>query len=96
MLIDLASLNSVQVNPQTKSARAGGGVLWGQFDAATQQHGLHTPGGRVSTTRIGGFTTGGGYGWTSSKYVLTCDNLISATMVLADGTVVTASEQGQR
>jgi FAD/FMN-containing dehydrogenase len=58
-----------------------------------RQHGLHTPGGRVTTTGIGGFTTGGGYGWTSSKYGLACDNLVSAEVVLADGRVVTSSEQ---
>ena len=73
-------------------ARTGGGVLWGEFDAATQEHGLHTPGGRVTTTGVGGFTTGGGYGWTSSKHGLTCDNLVSAEVVTADGRVVTASE----
>src|SRR5947209_13391716 len=93
ILIDLAGLKSVHVDREAKLARAGGGVLWGEFDAATQEHGLHTPGGRVTTTGIGGFTTGGGYGWTSSKYGLTCDNLISAEVVLADGSVVTASEQ---
>src|SRR3954454_10221553 len=53
---------------------------------------LHTPGGRVTTTGLGGFTTGGGYGWTSSKHGLACDNLISAEVVLADGSVVRASE----
>ena len=66
-------------------------MLWGEFDAATQAHGLHAPGGRVTTTGIGGFTTGGGYGWTSSKYGLACDILVSAEVVLADGSVVTAS-----
>jgi FAD/FMN-containing dehydrogenase len=65
-------------------------VLWGDLDAATQVHGLHTPGGRVTTTGVGGFTTGGGYGWTSSKHGLACDNLLSAEVVLADGGVVRA------
>jgi FAD/FMN-containing dehydrogenase len=86
-------LKWIEVDPEAKTARAGGGVLWGEFDAATQEHALHTPGGRVTTTGIGGFTTGGGYGWTSSKYGLACDNLISAQVVLADGSVVTANEQ---
>ena len=93
ILIDLAGLKRIEVDPQARTAVAGGGVLWGEFDAATQRHALHTPGGRVTTTGLGGFTTGGGYGWTSSKYGLTCDNLISAEVVLADGRVVTASEQ---
>jgi FAD/FMN-containing dehydrogenase len=92
ILVDLGGLKRIQVDPEAKTARAGGGVLWGEFDAATQEHGLHTPGGRVTTTGVGGFTTGGGYGWTSSKHGLTCDNLISAEVVLADGRVVTASE----
>jgi len=91
MVVDLAGLRRVEVDPEARTARAGGGVLWGDFDAATQQHGLHTPGGRMSRTGIGGFTTGGGYGWTSSKYGLTCDNLISTEVVLADGNVVRAS-----
>jgi FAD/FMN-containing dehydrogenase len=93
ILIDLAGLKQIAVEPGARTARAGGGVLWGEFDAATQQHALHTPGGRVTTTGVGGFTTGGGYGWTSSKYGLTCDNLLSAEVVLADGSVVTASER---
>jgi len=93
LLIDLGGLKKIEVDPQTRTAVAGGGVIWGEFDAATQQHGLHTPGGRVTTTGLGGFTTGGGYGWTSSKYGLTCDNLISAEVVLADGSVVTANER---
>ena len=91
--IDLRGLKSITVDPQARTARAGGGVRWGEFDAATQAHGLHTPGGRVTTTGLGGFTLGGGYGWTSSKYGLACDNLISAEVVLADGSVVRASDQ---
>ena len=93
ILIDLAGLKKIEVDRDARTARAGGGVLWGEFDAATQQHGLHTPAGRVTTTGVGGFTTGGGYGWTSSKYGLTCDNLIAAEVVLADGRVVNASER---
>jgi FAD/FMN-containing dehydrogenase len=91
IVIDLGGLRTIEVDPAARRARAGGGVLWGDLDRATQEHGLHTPGGRVTTTGIGGFTTGGGYGWTSSKHGLACDNLVSAEMVLADGGVVTAS-----
>jgi FAD/FMN-containing dehydrogenase len=96
ILIDLAGLKDIAVDPEARIARAGGGVLWGEFDAATQAHGLHTPGGRVTTTGIGGFTTGGGYGWTSSKHGLTCDNLVSAEVVTADGRVLTVSEEENR
>lgn len=92
IVIDLAGLKTIEVDPEAKTARVGGGVLWGELDAATQEHALHTPGGRVTSTGVGGFTTGGGYGWTSSKHGLTCDNLISAEVVLASGDVVTASE----
>jgi FAD/FMN-containing dehydrogenase len=93
LVIDLGGLKEIKVDPAARSARAGGGVLWGELDTATQAYGLHTPGGRVTTTGIGGFTTGGGYGWTSSKYGLTCDNLLSAQVVLADGSIVTANER---
>ncbi|MGH7686112.1 MAG: FAD-binding oxidoreductase [Candidatus Dormibacteria bacterium] len=92
MVIDLGGLKKITVHPEARTATAGGGVLWGEFDAATQAHGLHCPGGRVTTTGVGGFTTGGGYGWASSKHGLACDNLISAEVVLADGSVVRASE----
>ena len=93
ILIDLAGMKTIEVDPGARRARAGGGVLWGEFDAATQAHALHTPGGRVTTTGIGGFTTGGGYGWTSSKHGLACDNLVRAQVVLANGDIVTASER---
>jgi FAD/FMN-containing dehydrogenase len=93
IVIDLGGLKRIDVDAAGRTVRAGGGVLWGELDAATQAHGLHTPGGRVTTTGIGGFTTGGGYGWTSCKHGLACDNLLSAEVVRADGSVVTASEQ---
>ena len=92
LVIDLSGMQEVVVDPGAKSARCGGGTLWGQFDKATEPHGLATPGGRMTTTGVGGFTTGGGYGWTSSKYGLASDNLISAEVVTADGRLLTASE----
>jgi FAD/FMN-containing dehydrogenase len=91
LVIDLSGLKAIDVDPMGKTARAGGGALWGEFDKATQEHGLHTPGGRMTTTGLGGFTLNGGFGWTSSKYGLACDNLLAAEVVLADGSVVRAS-----
>jgi FAD/FMN-containing dehydrogenase len=91
VLLELSSLKGVHVDPKRKTARAAGGALWGEFDRETQVYGLATPGGRVTTTGVGGFTTGGGYGWLSRKFGLTCDNLISADVVTADGRLVTAS-----
>jgi FAD/FMN-containing dehydrogenase len=92
LLLDLSSLKGVTVDPLARRARASAGTLWGEFDRETQLFGLATPGGRVTTTGIGGFTLGGGYGWLSPKYGLACDNLISADVVTADGRLVKASE----
>jgi FAD/FMN-containing dehydrogenase len=92
LLLDLSLLKGVHVDPRNRIARAGGGVLWGEFDRETGVFGLATPGGRVTTTGVAGFATGGGYGWLSPKLGLTCDNILSATVVTADGTVVVASE----
>ena len=93
LLLDLSLLKGVHVDPATRTARAGGGALWGEFDRETQVFGLATPGGRVTTTGVGGFATGGGYGWLSPKFGLTCDNIIAAQVVTADGRVVIASEE---
>ena len=92
IVIDLARLNEVQVDVESRRALAGGGTTWKAFDAATQRHGLATTGGLVSSTGIGGFTLGGGIGHLVRKYGLTCDNLISVELVTADGSVVQASE----
>ena len=91
IVIDLTPMKAVDVDPDARSARAGGGVTWAEFDAATQAHGLATTGGLVSTTGLGGFTTGGGVGWLMRAHGLACDNLLSAEVVTADGQVVTAS-----
>ena len=93
VLLDLSPMKGVRVDPKARTARAGAGTLWGEYDRETQVFGLATPGGRVTTTGVGGFTLGGGYGWISAKYGLTCDNLISADVVTADGEIVTASEK---
>src|SRR6185437_6756782 len=90
--LDLSSLKGVQVDVGARRARANAGVLWGEFDRESQLYGLATPGGRVTTTGVGGFTTGGGYAWLSPVYGLTCDNLMSADVVTADGRLVHASD----
>ena len=87
-LLDLSSLKGVHVDPEAGTARAGGGTLWGEYDRDLEMVGLATPGGRVTTTGIGGFTLGGGYGWLSTKYGLACDNLIGADLVTANGRLV--------
>jgi FAD/FMN-containing dehydrogenase len=92
VLVDLSSLKGVHVNPTARTARVNGGVLVGELDRETQLFGLATPSGRVTTTGVGGFTLGGGYGWLSPKFGLACDNLLSADVVTADGRLVTASE----
>jgi FAD/FMN-containing dehydrogenase len=92
LLLDLSSLKGIRVDPDRRTAVAQAGVLWGEYDRDTQLHGLATPGGRVTTTGLGGFTLGGGYGWLSPKYGLTCDNLVGADVVTADGRLVHVSE----
>ena len=92
LMIDLSLMNEVVVDPGTRTARAGGGATWGGFDAATQAHGLATTGGVIPTTGVGGLTLGGGLGMLMRRFGLACDNVRSAEIVLADGRVVTASE----
>src|SRR5436190_14807831 len=96
LVIDLSPLQEVAVDPDAKTARAGGGCKWAGFNDATHEHGLATTGGIIGSTGIAGLTLGGGIGYLSRKYGLSCDNLLSAEVVTASGDVVTASETENR
>ncbi|MGH2607890.1 MAG: FAD-binding oxidoreductase, partial [Tepidiformaceae bacterium] len=91
LMIDLAPMKGIFVEPRARTARAQGGVTWGEFNRATQLHGLATTGGVVSTTGIAGLTLGGGLGWLMGKYGLVVDNLRSAEIVTATGEVLQVS-----
>ena len=92
VVIDLSSMKQVDVDPEAKTARVQGGAVWGDVDGATQEHGLAVTGGRVSTTGVAGLTLGSGSGWLERPYGVTCESLIGAEVVTADGSVVRASE----
>jgi len=92
LMIDLSPMKGIYVDPRTRTARAQGGVTWGEFNRETQVHGLATTGGVVSTTGIAGLTLGGGIGWLMGKYGLALDNLASVELVTADGGILRASE----
>jgi FAD/FMN-containing dehydrogenase len=91
IVIDLSPMKAIDVDPVAKTARAEAGLTWGEFDLATQAHGLAVTGGRFSTTGIAGLTLGSGSGWLERKCGLTADNLLSAEIVTAAGERVTAS-----
>ena len=91
LVIDLAPINYVRVDPSSRTVMVGAGCKWSDVDHATHAFGLAVPSGIVSSTGVAGLTLGGGMGHLSRKYGLTIDNLISVDMVLADGSFVVAS-----
>jgi FAD/FMN-containing dehydrogenase len=93
VMIDLSLMKAVDVDPKTRTARAQGGVNWGELNRETQLHGLAVTGGVVSTTGIAGLTLGGGIGWLMGKHGLALDNLKSVNLVSAAGKVLRASDE---
>ena len=91
IVLDLSRMRGIQVDPTRRTAAAQAGCTWKDLDAETQQFGLATTGGLVSSTGIAGFTTGGGIGWLMRKHGLASDNLVGADVVTADGQLVHAS-----
>jgi FAD/FMN-containing dehydrogenase len=93
MVIDLSPMKGMRVDPAARTAWAEPGLLWGEFDHETQAFGLATTGGIVTHTGMAGLTLGGGIGWLMRKHGLSCDNLLEADVVTADGEFLKASEQ---
>jgi FAD/FMN-containing dehydrogenase len=91
LMIDLSAMKTIRIDPAARTAVAGPGLLWQELDAATQAFGLATTGGVVGSTGIAGLTLGGGIGWLDRLAGLTCDNLLEAEVVTAEGEVLRAS-----
>ncbi len=91
ILIDLGLMQEVSVDAKRRTGRAQGGARWATFDAATTAQGLVTTGGTIATTGVAGLTLGGGLGWLMRRHGLSCDNLLTAEVVTADGRQLTAS-----
>ena len=88
VMIDLAELREITIDPDGATATAGGGVTWAELNEAAAEHGLAVTGGAVSTTGIAGYTLGGGLGWLMAKYGLASDNLLAVELVTAEGEVL--------
>jgi FAD/FMN-containing dehydrogenase len=92
LMIDLSQMRGIHVDPDKRTVRAQGGVLWRELNRETAAHGLAVTGGAISTTGIAGLTLGGGLGWLMAKHGLAADNLLSVELVTADGEIVEVSD----
>lgn len=92
MTINLSEMDAVEVDPVARRARVAGGALLRDLDAATQEHALAVPAGMVSHTGVGGLTLGGGMGWLTRMLGMSIDHLVSARVVVADGSVLRAAD----
>ena len=92
LVIDVRPMKAIDIDPAARRARVGGGCTWAEFDAAAQEVGLATTGGRVSTTGVAGLTLGGGSGWLERQHGLSCDNLLAIELVTADGREIRADD----
>jgi FAD/FMN-containing dehydrogenase len=94
LIIDLTKMRTVEVDPEERVVRSGGGATWLDFDQATQAHGMVTPGGVVGSTGVTGLTLGGGIGHLTAQFGLTCDNLLGATVVTPAEGIVRTEDPG--
>jgi FAD/FMN-containing dehydrogenase len=88
VMIDLAEMKGIAVDPDQATAKVEPGVIWGELNGAAAEHGLAVTGGAISTTGIAGYTLGGGLGWLMAKYGLAADNLLAVELVTAKGEVL--------
>lgn len=93
LVIDLSRMKDIEIDPDARTVRVGGGCTWNEVDTAAHEYGLAVPAGTISTTGVAGLTLGGGVGHLTRKHGLTIDNLLAADMVLANGSTVTASAE---
>src|SRR5882757_4363405 len=96
LVVDLRLMRHVAINPENRTVTCGGGALWEDVDPACQRHGLAMPGGTFGDTGVAGLTLGGGIGYLMGTSGLTCDVLVRAEVVTADGSIVVAGEGGDQ